>query len=48
MVKTSKSFTLPLFEADPTIYSSIQSELKRQQSQIELIASEKIDFWAMS
>ena len=42
MVKTSKSFTLPLFEADPIIYSSIQSELKRQQNQIELIASENI------
>ena len=32
----------PLATTDPEIYRSIQAELKRQQNQIELIASENI------
>jgi glycine hydroxymethyltransferase len=42
MVNIEKSFTLPLQEADKPIYAAIQGELKRQQDQIELIASENI------
>ena len=42
MVNRSKFFTAPLAEADPLIYSAIQGELKRQQNQIELIASENL------
>ncbi|RZI45997.1 serine hydroxymethyltransferase [Rickettsiales endosymbiont of Peranema trichophorum] len=33
-------YTSPLQDADPEIYSLIQAELQRQQSEIELIASE--------
>lgn len=42
MVNISKSFTHPLSEEDSQIYAAIQGELKRQQNQIELIASENI------
>ncbi len=35
-------FAAPLAEADPALYAGIADELKRQQSQIELIASENI------
>ncbi|OJW53434.1 MAG: serine hydroxymethyltransferase [Alphaproteobacteria bacterium 41-28] len=42
MVNDSKFFTSPLSKADPLIYSAIQGELKREQNQIELIASENI------
>jgi len=42
MVNVPKSFTHPLSEMDPQVYASIQGELKRQQNQIELIASENI------
>lgn len=42
MVNNSNFFTAPLSEADPLIYSAIQGELKREQNQIELIASENI------
>ena len=35
-------FTRSLAEADPDIFGGIQGELKRQQTQIELIASENI------
>ena len=42
MVNIPKSFTAPLSEADSPIYSAIQGEFRRQQNQIELIASENI------
>lgn len=42
MVNTPKSFTHPLHEMDHQVFNSIQGELKRQQNQIELIASENI------
>ncbi len=42
MVNNTKFFTTPLSEADPSLFSAIQGELKRQQNQIELIASENI------
>ena len=42
MVNISNSFTQSLAEADSPIYSTIQGELRRQQNQIELIASENI------
>lgn len=42
MVNITPSFTASLSEADPLLYTSIQGELKRQQNQIELIASENI------
>ncbi len=42
MVNMPQSFTAPLSETDPLIYASIQGELKREQNQIELIASENI------
>jgi len=35
-------FTTPLSEADPEIYAAIEKEHKRQQDEIELIASENI------
>ncbi len=35
-------FSKPLADADPDIFRGIQGELKRQQTQIELIASENI------
>jgi len=35
-------FTTPLSEADPEIYAAIEQEHKRQQDEIELIASENI------
>jgi glycine hydroxymethyltransferase len=35
-------FEAPLYRADPDVQSSIEAELKRQQRQIELIASENI------
>ncbi|WP_088346186.1 MULTISPECIES: serine hydroxymethyltransferase [Rhodomicrobium] len=35
-------FTTPLAEADPEIFGAVSSELKRQQDEIELIASENI------
>ncbi|HLC08164.1 MAG TPA: serine hydroxymethyltransferase [Methyloceanibacter sp.] len=35
-------FTTPLAEADPEIYAAIEKEHKRQQDEIELIASENI------
>lgn len=35
-------FTTPLASADPEIFASVQEELHRQQTQIELIASENI------
>lgn len=42
MIKKNKLFTSPLSETDPLIYTTIEGELKRQQTQIELIASENI------
>jgi len=42
MVNTEKSFTPSLSRVDPSLYATIQGELKRQQDQIELIASENI------
>ncbi|HUX78988.1 MAG TPA: serine hydroxymethyltransferase [Alphaproteobacteria bacterium] len=42
MVNKSKFFTTPLSDADPLIYTAIQGELKREQNQIELIASENL------
>ena len=42
MVNIPKSFAQPLSEMDPQIYGAIKGELKRQQNQIELIASENI------
>ena len=35
-------FNTPLRDADPDLYASVEKELHRQQSQIELIASENI------
>jgi glycine hydroxymethyltransferase len=35
-------FSAPVFEADPEVAAAIRCELERQQSQIELIASENI------
>lgn len=42
MVNMETSFMLSLQEADKSIYTAIQGELKRQQEKIELIASENI------
>lgn len=42
MVNIPKTFMTPLAEVDPQIYSAIQGELRREQYQIELIASENI------
>ncbi len=42
MVNRHKFFTDPLSLRDPAIFNSIQKELKREQNQIELIASENI------
>jgi len=42
MVNNKKFFTESLAEFDPVLYSAIQGELERQQTQIELIASENI------
>ncbi|MBS0271246.1 MAG: serine hydroxymethyltransferase [Proteobacteria bacterium] len=42
MVNNPKIFNVSLQEADSSIYTAIQGELKRQQDQIELIASENI------
>jgi len=42
MVKNNKFFTSSLEETDLLVYASLQGELKRQQNQIELIASENI------
>ena len=39
---SSEYFTSPLSSADPEVFAAIQQELKRQQDQIELIASENI------
>lgn len=41
-MNTDYFFSESLKKADPTIFKSIQGELKRQQNQIELIASENI------
>lgn len=42
MVNEKKFFIENLSERDPILYDEIQGELKRQQTQIELIASENI------
>lgn len=42
MVKISKFFMSPLSEVDPEVALAIQGETKRQQVQIELIASENL------
>lgn len=42
MVNKNTFFTESLSELDPLLYSAIQRELTRQQTQIELIASENI------
>lgn len=42
MVNEKKFFIENLSERDPILYAEIQGELKRQQTQIELIASENI------
>jgi len=42
MIKNAKFFTSSLSEADPLVSATIDGELKRQQTQIELIASENI------
>ncbi len=39
---TTAFFDTPLSKADPELYATMQEELHRQQSQIELIASENI------
>ena len=39
---TDTFFRTPLSESDPEIFGAITKELKRQQDQIELIASENI------
>lgn len=39
---TNSFFTMSLKQADPDLYESIVKELRRQQNQIELIASENI------
>lgn len=39
---SNEYFTSPLSAADPEVFAGIQQELKRQQDQIELIASENI------
>ena len=39
---TNAFFDTPLSKADPELYATMQEELHRQQSQIELIASENI------
>jgi glycine hydroxymethyltransferase len=41
-VMSNEYFTSPLSSADPEVFAAIQQELKRQQDQIELIASENI------
>jgi glycine hydroxymethyltransferase len=41
-VRSAGFFTAHLAEADPAVFAAIQNELKRQQSNIELIASENI------
>ena len=38
----NKLYTQNIKEADPEIYATLEKELKRQQNQIELIASENI------
>lgn len=42
MVNSNKFFTESLSVLDPALHNTIQGELKRQQSQIELIASENL------
>jgi len=42
MIKSNKFFTSPLSEIDSLVSTIINCELKRQQTQIELIASENI------
>ena len=42
MVNNTKNFTENLSERDPVLYNALQGELTRQQTQIELIASENI------
>ncbi|KAB2831820.1 MAG: serine hydroxymethyltransferase, partial [Caedimonadaceae bacterium] len=42
MVNAANFFIEILSQADPEIYAAIQGELKREQNQIELIASENI------
>lgn len=42
MVNTGSFFSAPLRESDPRLYTAIEGELKREQNQIELIASENI------
>ena len=39
---TGRYFSQSLKERDPAVYDSIKDELERQQSEIELIASENI------
>ena len=39
---TNPFFTTSLKQADPDLYAGIVKELRRQQNQIELIASENI------
>ena len=39
---TSGFFTTPLAQADPELFRTVEAELGREQSQIELIASENI------
>ncbi|MEQ1649234.1 MAG: serine hydroxymethyltransferase [Hyphomicrobiaceae bacterium] len=41
-MKTEGFFTAPLAEADPELYGTMTRELERQQTEIELIASENI------
>ena len=42
MIKEHPFFTQSLGEADPLVYATVVGELRRQQNQIELIASENI------
>ncbi|MGE5503195.1 MAG: serine hydroxymethyltransferase, partial [Actinomycetota bacterium] len=42
MSSTDKFFRTPLADRDPDVFAAITKELKRQQDQIELIASENI------
>lgn len=42
MVNAANFFSENLFQTDPEIYAAIRGELRREQNQIELIASENI------
>ena len=41
-IRSEGYFTRSLADADPAVFGGVQQELKREQTQIELIASENI------